>query len=185
MGDQYDVGYGKPPTKSQFKKGKSGNPLGRRITRIIKSGGAKAPLSFETALIAELKSRITVTEAGGRKKKITKLEALAKVLLTDALERDKAAIRYLLALLPKLPHDAFVEDGDGVYTYRYTEAQMEAQKKALEFIINEFGNYKIPDAEQDGPEQEEERDSPEQNGGPSSLTLHRSMPSSSGPRDGS
>jgi len=158
MGDQYDVGYGNPPTKSQFKKGKSGNPLGRRIERMIKRGGAKAPLSFETALIAELKSRITVTEAGGRKKKITRLEALVKFLLTRALQGDQAALRYLLPQLPKLPPDAFVEDGDGVYTFRYTEAQMEAQRKSLEFIINEFGNYKIPDEEQDGPEQEAEEE---------------------------
>jgi hypothetical protein len=27
---QYDVGYGKPPAKGQFKPGQSGNPGGRR-----------------------------------------------------------------------------------------------------------------------------------------------------------
>jgi hypothetical protein len=30
MSKEYDVGYGKPPVKHQFKKGKSGNPRGGR-----------------------------------------------------------------------------------------------------------------------------------------------------------
>src|SRR5262249_13820708 len=113
----YTVGYGKPPKKSQFQKGKSGKPLGPRKKRLRK-GGAKEPLSFEKALIAELKSKITVSDAGGKKKKITKLEALPKSLVTLALQGDKAAMRYVLAQLPRLPHDAFVEDGDGIYTIR-------------------------------------------------------------------
>ena len=29
FGDQYDVGYGKPPVAGQFQKGQSGNPKGR------------------------------------------------------------------------------------------------------------------------------------------------------------
>jgi len=28
-GEPYDVGYGKPPKQSRFKKGHSGNPYGR------------------------------------------------------------------------------------------------------------------------------------------------------------
>jgi hypothetical protein len=35
MDTPYTVGYGKPPKKNQFKKGKSGNPLGRRINRRV------------------------------------------------------------------------------------------------------------------------------------------------------
>jgi hypothetical protein len=29
----------------------------------------------------------------------------------------------VLAELPKLPHDAFFEEDDGIHTYRYTAAQ--------------------------------------------------------------
>ena len=29
MGDDYKVGYGKPPVTTRFQKGKSGNPSGR------------------------------------------------------------------------------------------------------------------------------------------------------------
>jgi hypothetical protein len=141
----YTVGYGKPPKNSQFKKGKSGNPLGRSIKRMLK-GGAKAPLSFQNALITELKSPITITEAGGQKKKVTRLEAIAKIVVTQALKGDEAALRRVLAELPKLPHDAFFKDGDGKYTYRYTEAQ----RQALESFVKECENYEIPEEDQDG-----------------------------------
>src|SRR5437763_7568102 len=116
MSVPYSVGYSKPTAKNQFKKGQSGNPLGRRIKRRVKT--VKEPLTFENALIAELKSPITITK-DGRRKKITTLEALAKFTVTHALQGDKAAMRFLLDQLPKLPHDAFARPGDGIYKFRY------------------------------------------------------------------
>ena len=148
MKTPYTVGYGKPPKDTQFKKGKSGNPLGRRKKRML-DNGAKEPLSFQKALIDELKSPIRITESGGRKKKITTLEALAKSLVRLALRGDSAAMRFALAELPKLPHDAFFEEDDGIYTVRYTEAQMEDQRKALKFILNDLANFEIPEGDQD------------------------------------
>jgi Family of unknown function (DUF5681) len=56
MSKEYDVGYGKPPTKYQFKKGKSGNRSGRW------KQPKPPPLDFQQNLIAELKSPITITE---------------------------------------------------------------------------------------------------------------------------
>jgi Family of unknown function (DUF5681) len=141
MDDPYTVGYGKPPKKSQFKKGQSGNPRGRPKKWV----SPKEPLSFEKAFIAELKSKITISEAG-RTKKITMLEALAKSLVTHALKGDKAAMRYVLAQLSKLPPDAFFEDGDGIYTWRGNEDTM----RALKFLVDEVGNYQIPEEGQDG-----------------------------------
>jgi len=63
MGKEYDVGYGKPPVKNQFKKGKSGNPWRR-----LKLSREKPPLDPKKIAIAELKSLVTITENGKKKK---------------------------------------------------------------------------------------------------------------------
>src|SRR5437660_11629162 len=105
MSEQYSVGYGKPPVKHQFKKGKSGNPSRRR-----KRPREKPPLDPQKILIAELKSPITIIE-DGKKKKITKAEALAKSLVADTLKGDKTARKYVVDFMMKQDKYAFEDDG--------------------------------------------------------------------------
>ena len=88
--DEYEVGYGKPPKATRFKKGQSGNPKGR-------PKGAKG---FTASLMRELEAGITVRE-GNRKVKISKGEAAAKRLVAAALNGDMKA----LGMLARLDND--------------------------------------------------------------------------------
>jgi len=81
------VGYGKPPKKSQFIKGKSGNPKGR----------PKGSSNFSTYLDAMLKSPVTISD-NGRSKKVTTMEAGLARLREKALKGDPRALAALLDL---------------------------------------------------------------------------------------
>jgi hypothetical protein len=79
-------GYGKPPKAYRFKPGQSGNPKGR----------PKGARSFKTVLDAELNARVEIVE-GGRRKKITKREAIAKQFVNRALSGDPKAIPLVIS----------------------------------------------------------------------------------------
>lgn len=72
---QYEVGYGKPPKKTQFKPGQSGNPKGR-------TKGSKH--TIYTYIQRELNSSITLTDGS----KITKEQGFARQLTNKALRVD-------------------------------------------------------------------------------------------------
>jgi len=75
MTSESDVGHGKPPKQTQFKKGQSGNPRGR----------PKGSKNLNTLIKRELESRITIDQ-NGMKRKIRRKEALVKGLVNDALK---------------------------------------------------------------------------------------------------
>ncbi|MGB1561764.1 MAG: DUF5681 domain-containing protein [Sinimarinibacterium flocculans] len=87
--EQYKVGYRKPPKHSQFRKGESGNPRGRR----------KGVKNFDTILAEELGQTITVTERG-KQRAVTKGRAVVKTLIAKALSGDQRATANLLKLFP-------------------------------------------------------------------------------------
>jgi Family of unknown function (DUF5681) len=84
----HEVGYGKPPRRSQFVKGQSGNLRGR-------PAGAK---NLKTLLSKALNELVIVTENGGRRK-ISKREAIVTQLVNRAAKADYKAIQILLAML--------------------------------------------------------------------------------------
>lgn len=87
-----DVGYGKPPVHTRFKKGQSGNPAGR----------PKGKSSFKTiseVMADELLQEITVVE-GGKKKKMMSIQALIRAHVHLAM-KSPAAFKTLFALLEK------------------------------------------------------------------------------------
>ena len=84
----YEVGYGKPPRTTRFKKGQSGNPRGRR-------SGSK---NLSTLLSEALNEPVIVTE-NGRRRKITKREAIVREVVNYSARPDLRAVRIVFELL--------------------------------------------------------------------------------------
>jgi len=85
MPDEYEVGFGKPPQQSRFRKGVSGNPQGR----------PKGTLNKKTILSRTLREKVVITE-NGKRKRITKREALYKQIVNKGVSGDlKAAVEII------------------------------------------------------------------------------------------
>jgi hypothetical protein len=81
----YEVGYGKPPRHTQFKRGQSGNPHGR-------PSGSK---NFATLLSEVLNEPVVVTEKGGRRR-MTKQQAIVTQLVNQSLKGNLPATKLLI-----------------------------------------------------------------------------------------
>jgi len=120
----YEVGYGKPPRHTRFQKGRSGNPTGRPRGR----------KNMATLLSAALDASIIVVE-NGRRKKITKREAIVTQLVNKSASADLKATQIVLAMLRELEALA---DGDAE-SGAFTEADKEIIGRIQARLRNENG----------------------------------------------
>jgi hypothetical protein len=81
------VGYGKPPRHSRFRKGQSGNPRGR----------PKGSLSAARLARSILNEKIVIRE-NGKRRWITRREAMLKQLANKGIMGDLRSIREVLNL---------------------------------------------------------------------------------------
>jgi hypothetical protein len=79
-GRDYEVGHGKPPKTTQFKKGRSGNPKGR----------PKGSKNYSTIVSKALKQPVHITKSGVPKT-VTALEAVVLTTVKDALGGNRRA----------------------------------------------------------------------------------------------
>ena len=93
--NSYTVGYGKPPTHSQFRPGRSGNPAGRR------KGVRNLATDVKRTLMVPVK-----VNKNGRTRKISTQEGALMRLREKALQGDSRAIDRLLDLASRFNNEA-------------------------------------------------------------------------------
>ena len=83
----YKVGKGRPPAKSRWRPGQSGNPTGR----------PKGSKNLDTILTEILNGKIKYTTKSGKERTISVREAILKKIGQKALNGDLKSADYLLA----------------------------------------------------------------------------------------
>lgn len=90
---EYEIGYCRPPTQHQVKKGQILNPKGRP------KGSRSFWADFEDALFAKR----SITEADGRTHQVTHQQILIKLVMQQAIgDRDKRSQQLLVQLAMEL-----------------------------------------------------------------------------------
>jgi Family of unknown function (DUF5681) len=119
MSDSYEIGYGKPPKATQFKKGSSGNPKGR----------PKKALDFDLELLRQSKATVVIN-INGRSRRISKHEAVSMQLINKAASGYMPALRtyvdrYEKALAKAAQLDAAQSSGPPKYNFgEMTDAEL-------------------------------------------------------------
>src|SRR3984893_11118914 len=89
----YQVGPGRPPLHTRFKKGQSGNPGGRSTKSV-------------PALLADALNETVVVTIDGRRRTITKREAIVTQMVDESASADLGATKMLLDMMKDVEHKA-------------------------------------------------------------------------------
>ena len=115
----YEVGYGKPPRHSRFKKGESSaNPRGRPRKNLAAS------------LVEGLNKKVVVTE-NGRRRRITLREAITRQLINQSASADLRATKMLLDMIKDAEKQAAAAPPPEPST-RFTKADEEVIETLIE-----------------------------------------------------
>ena len=98
-GDSYEVGFGKPPERTRFKKGRSGNPKGRP---------RKKP-DLYSELTKVLRENVTIT-VDGQQEKVKVQQALLRRLRDEALRGELWAQKLIQKVVGALPESGSESD---------------------------------------------------------------------------
>jgi hypothetical protein len=128
-GRDYEVGYGKPPRHTRFRKGQSGNPQGR----------PRESKNLATLLKEALNEPVIVAENGGRRK-ITMREAIIKQLVKRSATADLRATKILLDLVRDIEGQRGEgrREAEGEPCSAETRALTEVDKKVIEQLRARF-----------------------------------------------
>ena len=116
------VGFGRPPKRTRFRKGTSGNPRGR----------PKKVLDFKADLAAALQQTVVLLE-NGKERHVSSQRALAMTLVAAAINKDIRAVSALLACMRHLnvgaeePAAENVDSGDLDILQNYLDRERQRQ----------------------------------------------------------
>ena len=123
----YEVGYGKPPSHTRFKKGQSGNPRGRPC-------GSK---NLKTLLSEALNEPVIITE-NGRRRKITKREAIVREVVNCSATPDWRAVRIVFDLLRDIERQT---EPASPQTPAFTPADKEVLEQLKARFVHKKGEF--------------------------------------------
>lgn len=118
-GEDYEVGYGKPPPQHRFQKGRSGNPNGRKRKKLN-----------EAELVAKVRDELITMTINGKTERITLFEAALRKTYMTVLA--KGSVRDLEKLL-----ELYARFGAEPEALRNAQLK-EDSEKVLETISNIF-----------------------------------------------
>ena len=126
----YQVGYGRPPAGSQFKKGASGNPRGR----------PKHSKNMKTIIREALTSPVTVRE-GERTRRVPKIEGIVLRQVEAALKGDETAAITALKMAAQV---GLLEETVGAEILTLSPQENLLVNEALAKLQGERSNSEMP-----------------------------------------
>jgi Family of unknown function (DUF5681) len=130
----YEVGYCRPPTAHQFKKGQSGNPRGRR----------KGSISAASHVAKALNESVFVQDKGQRRS-LSKMAVAATQLVNKAVSGDLRAWKYLFTIMETLEWKKLIET---VEPGANGEDPMEIVRRQLDLIHARLAANREPPEDQ-------------------------------------
>jgi hypothetical protein len=127
----YEVGYGRPPKNFRFKKGRSGNPAGKRKK-------PSKPPDIKALLERELNKAVTVRN-GKQVKILTKAAAGIEQLVDQFAKGDRNARRDLIPLCEKL--GVALTNRDALKTALEDALSPEDEALLADFVKRHGGQY--------------------------------------------
>jgi hypothetical protein len=119
----YDIGYGKPPTQTQFQKGVSGNPRGR----------PKGSKNLKTLARKVMNTKVTIRE-NGKTRTVSKAEAMLMAVFNRGLSGDASAARVSLGVM-----QLALAESEGQGTPESTPLQTQDDLTVLSDLMKRYG----------------------------------------------
>ena len=126
---QYEIGYAKPPAKSQFKPGQSGNVKGRPRKKPKPSGVPQdSEQRYKNIFLEEAYRTIPIRE-GDKTIKIPFIQAVMRRMGHDALRGDHKALKMYLSAAQEIENKNYQEHLDWLDTILAWKWKCEAELK--------------------------------------------------------